>query len=435
MDRYRRITLTAITSLGSKAVTLVTAVIVVPLTFRYLGAERYGLWMTMTSFVLFLGFADLGLGNGLTTRIAEADGDDDHHRVERLVSCAFYSLLALSIILGIVFALAAYQLDWKSIYGLKTSLAIHEAGFATAILVACSLANMPLGTVLRVQTGFQQGYVADIWTACGSLLALVGILVVVNRGGGLPTLVLAVAGLPVLATLCNWTVQFFHVRPNLRPRPALFDPTVARQLLAVGSIFFVQQCFGLIYYLSDNLVIARTMGAVAVAHYAVIQRIFSIGIVTQYIVAPLWPALGEALARQDFAWAALAARRAVLTTFGLGVLSALPLLAASRYLVTRWSGVDPGPIDLLRVGFAVWVVLVAYIATMNSILNQEGAIKRHVVIFGAASIASLILKILFATHGSVAGVIWATNIGFGVLYVVPTLLLARRTLRPRPLEV
>ena len=435
MDRYRRITFTAFTSLGSKAIGLITAVIVVPLTFRYLGPERYGLWMTMTSFVLFLGFADLGLGNGLTARIAEADGDDDHHRIARLVSCAFYSLLSLSILLFAAFAVVARAINWKSLYGLQTVFATHEAGVATAILVICSLANMPLGTVLRVQIGLQQGFVADLWNACGSLLALAGILLVVHYGNGLPALVLAVAGMPLLVTLCNWLVQFFYVRPTLLPRPQLFDSKVARQLLAVGGIFFLQQCFGLIYYLSDNLVIARTMGAVQVAHYAVIQRIFSIGLITQYLVAPLWPALGEALARQDLHWASRAAGRALIATFFVSTFCALPLLVTSRYLVTRWSGLDPGPIDMLRIGFAVWVVLVGYIATMNALLNQERVIRRHLAIFGTASIVSLILKIIFATHGSVAGVIWATNIGFGVIYVVPTLLLARRSLYPKSLEV
>lgn len=434
IDRYRRITLTAFTSIGSKGISLLSAVIIIPLTFRYLGAERYGLWMTITSFVLFLGFADLGLGSGLTARIAEADGDDDHHRIERLVTCAFYTLLALCILLLVSFACILPFVNWRLLYGLHTALAAQEAGLATTILVLCTLASMPLGTVLRVQAGYQQGFVADLWNATGSLLALIGILLVVEHGGGLSALVLTVAGIPLLVTLCNWLVQFHFVRPSLRPKLALFDSCIARQLLAVGGIFFVQQCFGLIYYLSDNLVIARTMGAVQVAHYAVVQRIFSIGLITQYLVAPLWPALGEALSRRDFRWAARAARRALLAAFVVSTLAAIPLLAASRTLIERWSGVDPGPIDLLRVGFAVWVVLVGYIATMSALLNQERMMRRHVAIYGSASIASLILKIVFATHDSVAGVIWATNIGFGVLYVVPTLLLARRTLGPVAME-
>ena len=54
------------------------------------------------------------------------------------------------------------------------------------------------------------------------------------------------------------------------------------------------------------------------------------------------------------------------------------------------------------------------------------------MIFGGASIASLLLKIEFARHGSLAGVIWATIIGFGVFYVGPATWLAFRSVSSDP---
>ena len=434
VERYRRITLTALTSLGAKGITLLTAVIVVPLTFRYLGPERYGLWMTITSFVLFLGFADLGIGNGLTTRVAESHGRENQAEAAKYVSCAFYFLLPLCAILILIFAVIFRHINWRSVYGIQTPLAIREAGFATAVLLVCSALNMPLGTALRVELGYQEGFIADIWNASGSLLALAGIIFVVGRGGSLPQLVLAVAGLPLLVNAANWIVQFWFIRPGLRPRSRLFDFDTARHLLAIGGLFFAQQCFGLIYYLSDNIVIARTMGATEVARYAIVQRIFSIGLITQYLVAPLWPAISEAVARNDLHWAAHSARRSLAGILLLGTAFSVSLLMASRYLIKRWSGFDPGPIDSLRIGFAVWVVLVGYIATMNALLNQKGVMKQHVLIFGLAALVSLGLKLVFAAHGSVAGVIWATNIGFGSIYVVPAALLSLKSLSVRALE-
>ena len=108
----------------------------------------------------------------------------------------------------------------------------------------------------------------------------------------------------MIATACNWTYEFFHVRPSLRPSLALFDSGTAIQLAAVGGLFFVQQCFGLLYYVSDNIVIARTMGAAQVAQYAVLQRIFSIGLVAQYFMGA---AVAQPLERHwhavIFAWA------------------------------------------------------------------------------------------------------------------------------------
>jgi O-antigen/teichoic acid export membrane protein len=422
--RYRRAALSAATSLFSKAIVLVTTIVSVPLTFRYLGAERYGLWMTITSSVLFIGFADFGVGNGLTAAIAQCHGKDDEQRALQQVSCGFYLLALIALVLCALILPALHFVPWNMLYGTKTALASHEAGPATAILILCIALSMPLGTVLRVQTGYQQGYAGDLWNAAGNALALVGIIVVTRFGGGLPILVCAVAGAPVLATTANWLNEFFRVRPFLRPRLSLFDRRVALHLASVGSLFFAQQCFGLLYYVSDNFVIARTMGAASVAQYAVMQRIFSAGLLAQYFMTPLWPAITEALARRDLKWAHRVIRRAMVLSVGLGLLCAAFLLAVSRYLMRRWAGVDVGTIDLLRVGFAVWVVLVGYVAAMNAILNQPGLMRRHLMWFGGASLTSLALKIAFARHGSLAGVIWSTVIGFAVVYVVPSARLA-----------
>lgn len=388
--------------------------------------------MTVTSFVLFLGFADFGVGNGLAAAISEAHGRDDERLAQRQISCGFFLLCFLATAVLIVLAAIYPLISWGRIYGVSTPLAGHEAGPATAILILCTALSMPLGTVLRVQLGYQQGYIGDLWNAAGNALALVGIIFVTRVNGGLPALVLAVAGAPVLATTVNWGVQFFRVRPWLRPRFALFERKAAFKLAAVGSLFFVQQCFGLLYYVSDNIVIARTMGSAQVAQFAVMQRIFSMGLIAQYFMVPLWPAIGEAIARQDRAWAHRIIRRAVAMSLALGSFCAVCLLFASRSLMKRWSGVDVGGIDLFRVGFAFWVVLVGYIAAMNAILNQPAVMVRHLKLFGMGALLSLALKIAFARHGSLSGVVWGTVLGYGIVYVVPATRLAFRSVTMVP---
>src|SRR2546423_1279703 len=61
-ERHRRIALSAFAGFGAKGVSMATTLITVPLTLRYLGPERYGVWMTMSSVMMMMVFADLGLG-------------------------------------------------------------------------------------------------------------------------------------------------------------------------------------------------------------------------------------------------------------------------------------------------------------------------------------------------------------------------------------
>ena len=76
-ERGRRIALTTIATAVAKAISMAAGLITVPLTLNYLGVERYGMWMTISSVVALLAFTDMGIGNGLLNSIAEANGKDD----------------------------------------------------------------------------------------------------------------------------------------------------------------------------------------------------------------------------------------------------------------------------------------------------------------------------------------------------------------------
>src|SRR4051812_32940172 len=55
--RVWRINLTAAASIGFRAALWLSGFIYVPLTIHYLGPERYGLWVAMTSVMALLAFA------------------------------------------------------------------------------------------------------------------------------------------------------------------------------------------------------------------------------------------------------------------------------------------------------------------------------------------------------------------------------------------
>ena len=71
-ERYRKVILSAGSSVFNKVETILTGLISVPLTVDYLGVERFGLWMIITSILALIAFADLGLGNGLIKTTTES---------------------------------------------------------------------------------------------------------------------------------------------------------------------------------------------------------------------------------------------------------------------------------------------------------------------------------------------------------------------------
>lgn len=425
MERHRRVALSSGAALISKGVSAGSALITVPLTLSYLGAERYGLWMTISSVIVLMGFADLGMGNGLLNNIAASHGRDDREAARRYVSSAFFMLSGIALLIAIGFGIAYPFIDWPRVFNVSSPLAREETGPAVAVFVAFLCVNLPLDTVQRVQQGYQEGFFSHLWSVAGSILSLTALLAVIYAKGGLPWLVVAMSGGPALATVLNWVSVFLRSRPWLFPRIAYFSWSAAKSLVGSGALFVLLSLFSLAASSSDNLIIAHIMGPTMVAPYAVTQKIFLTVMLSQYFVAPLWPAFGESLARRDYVWARRTLRRALYISLAVGICTALPLILFGRALIRLWVGQQVTPSLALLVGFSAWLLLGGYGGVMSSFLNtRTSLLRRQVWFYGVAAVASVFLKIALARTSGLPGVIWASVIAFSVLYVVPAARLA-----------
>ena len=236
-ERYRRVALTAVSSAGARVITIVTMLIAVRLTLHYLGTERYGLWMTISSIVAMMGFADLGMGLGLMNALSEAHGQEDRLAAERYVSSGFFMLSAVALLILVGFAAALPCIPWQRVFNVKSQQAILEAGPAMAVFIACFAINLPLGVVRQIQLGYQEGFATCLWESAGRVLGLAGLLLVIYLKAGLTWLVLSMAGAPALAWLLNSLVEYGFRRPWLRPRIQNYHSASARKVLHTGLFF------------------------------------------------------------------------------------------------------------------------------------------------------------------------------------------------------
>src|SRR5664280_113011 len=64
----------------------------VPVTIHYVNPTRYGIWLTLSSIVGWFSFFDIGLGNGLRNKFAEAIASENHDLARTYVStCLLYT--------------------------------------------------------------------------------------------------------------------------------------------------------------------------------------------------------------------------------------------------------------------------------------------------------------------------------------------------------
>jgi O-antigen/teichoic acid export membrane protein len=388
----------------AKAIGLFASLISVPLTYRYLGPERYGIWMVLISIISAMSFADLGIGNGLMNAVSEAYGKDDHRLAQQHVTSALVLMLCIAAFLALAGAVSYPFLPWARMFNVKSEAAAAEGAMAFLVLYASFVINIPLGVITRAQAGLQKGYTSQIVNACGGILSLGAIVLVILLHAGLAWLVFASVFAIIIATLFNGWI-LFREYPWLLPSWQAYRASSARKIFKLGMMFFVLQCAVALAFTSDNIVIAQILGAAAVAIYAVPQKLFGfVSTVVSMGISPLWPAYGEALARGDVSWV----RRVFFGSLWLTLAITVPLCTLLAFAGPWILRVAVGksfhaPMSLLVV-LAVWGVVSSVSIAISTLLNGTGTVKALAIVSVFVSISNLAVSILLTRRLGVIGV-------------------------------
>jgi hypothetical protein len=203
-ERYRRAAVTLLASIATKGVALAVPVISVPLGLRYLGSERFGVWMTRVSAAGLLSFANLGFDKGLLTRWPPPMGATTAPRqgcwCRRPSSCwAASSPCCLRC--------STPFCPGRGCSMSRAGLA-GDAGPMMAALTICALLSLLANLVDTVQAAYQEGFLNGFWDGIGKFLALLALLTAIGAGASLPVLALAVAAAPLAASGANAALLF-----------------------------------------------------------------------------------------------------------------------------------------------------------------------------------------------------------------------------------
>jgi O-antigen/teichoic acid export membrane protein len=429
-ERWRRVTLTFAATAGARIVAMAAGLVGTPFAVDYLGPERYGLWVTISSFTALFAFSDLGIGNSLINILAQSNAVSDTEGAGQAVSSAAAILVGVAGVLAVMFAAAYPHIDWRAVFNLSTPAAAADAGPATAVFVGILLVSLPLGLVQRVQLAYQEGFVNGLWVAVGALGGLACLLLAIESHAGLPWVVAGLAGAPVAALSVNGALLFGRRRTSLRPRLSRFNAAIAKQILRAGALFFVLQLAGAGAYETDNIVIAQVLGAKEVTEYAIPFRLFAIApTLLSFALVALWPAYSEAVARGDVQWIRGALRRSIIIAFAVNIPPTLLLVIFGRPLVHLWVGPTVTPSVGLLLGLASWMVMNSLSGPLAMFLNGVGVVRFQVWCAIAMMVSNIGLSITLAHAIGVSGVVWGSVIAQALFVLAPTALYIPRAMR------
>ena len=422
-ERDRRAFMSSVAAGVSKVISVLTMLASIPMTLNYLGAERYGMWATLSSFVILFSFADLGIGNGLLNAISNANGRDDRREIRHLISSAYAILTGISIFLALALALIFPLIDWGALLNVRSETAINEARISSAVFILCIFGAIPLNVVDRTQEALQSGYSASLWRCASSLVVFAGIVTIIQVGAGVPWLVAAFAGLPLVMKILNAAVYFGLQARDIAPSPSCARYSEIGKITEAGLLFFVLQMVIAVAFGSDNLIIAHYLGAESVTQYSVPVQMFNlVSVPINIVLMPLWPAYGEAIARGDHDWVRKTFKRSM--TFALLLSGTLTILLVifGKWILAYWAGSELQPSVFLLLTLCVWKIMEACGNAFSMIFNGANIIRFQIVTSSLMCISAISLKFLLVQKIGIEGIVLATVIAFGAMILVPAAL-------------
>lgn len=419
-QRFVAIRQTVLAAVASKGANILIGLLSVPLTLRYLGAERYGLWATLSTLLMWVRIADFGIGNGLTNILIEAEAKQRPDLARKVIATTFWVLLMVMLAL-----LAVLRLAWWGVAGTDAfdghALSIDsEFSAAFAVTAGILLLSVPLSITSTTLRAYQQGMVVHSWEAVANIISLLGLLLAIFMGAGVVGLVAASAGSSFVVAVLATIWLFCWSRPGLRPRLSDFDRSEVPRLFTNGFERFVLQISALVLFESDNLIIAKFVGVEAVGPYALVHRMFYMLILAQTaILAPFSPAYADAAARNEWSWITWTFKRTlVIGMVVVGVLVGVLLLNA-RVILHFWTGGRFDAPTVLILLMAIWTLIAAWGNTFAFLQMGLGRLRMQVICSCLMAGVNLLLSILWGQRYGVVGVLSATIVSYTVTSLWP----------------
>jgi O-antigen/teichoic acid export membrane protein len=236
--------------------------------------------------------------------------------------------------------------------------------------------------------------------------------------------VVAATTIPAVVVRTGWLLAILTRDQRVRPARRL-DGSL-RLLLRASAAFTILQFCAVISFNSDQLVVARVLGPLAVAEYAVPAKVFAILLaVSGAMTTALWPAFLEAVARHDVRWVRSETRRIAGLAGVSGLVFGVSLVVLGPWALSAWVGGGYEPDRLLLVAFACWGLVYVVTNVVGFILLSFGSLRPLVGLSVLNMIINVGVSFMLTRRVGVSGAVWGSVLSYLAVMAIPLCLLVR----------
>lgn len=381
-----------------KGISILIGFIYVPLLINYLGAFEYGIWITLGSIVGWINYFDIGLGNGLRNRFAEAIARGERKLAGVYVSTTYAALSMIFGIFFVIFLVVNPFLNWSVILNGPQELR-SELSLLVLLTVGFFLLRFIFRLISIIIMADQRPALSNLFDPLSNVVALGAILVLMKTTPpSLLYLGIVLGSAPVVVLLAASLYFFNRDYKEFRPTFKQVNFKYFKDLAGLGVQFFIIQITVVVIMSTNNLIIAQVVGPEAVTSYNVAYKYFgliSMGFVI--ITNTYWSAFTEAYVKKDFEWIKKV-MRSLIRIWVIIVLLIVVMLAVSAPFYKIWVGEKVFVPFILSAFTALFVVVYVWYSIFVYFINGTGKIKLQLITSVIVAVLNIPLSIFLARN-------------------------------------
>jgi O-antigen/teichoic acid export membrane protein len=373
-ERNKKVLINVFSSIFVKALSVITSLLLIPISLQYVDKEIYGLWLTIVSILTFMTLFDFGLTNGLRNSVIEANAKQDFKLIRTQVT-TIYAIFFMTIApVCLLFLAVSGYINWQSLFNTN----VDKELLATAM--KCIFVGFGLQFILQPITALliatYKDYLSSLIFLIGNVVSLV-LIIFLGRYFSSPFLFLSIvfSFTPAVILLIFSFFLYRGIYSAYSPNFKFIAFKKVKNLFRLSFRFFIIQFAGLLMYSSNYIIISQFIGNAAVTTYNIVFRLFGIILTFQsLVIAPLWTGYGDAYIKKDFDWIRSVIKKVNLFSWVLcGVLVVMVML--SGYIYRLWIGNDFTAPLLLNVLMAINIGITLFGANYTVFVNGTGKVR------------------------------------------------------------
>ncbi len=417
-------------SLFVKGCSIIISLLLVPLTLGYLSSELYGIWLTLSSIIVWLNFFDIGFTLGLKNKLTEAIALGDTQKGKILISTTYFMMIVVFVPLCVLLEIIIPHINWASF--LNVSETCNPDIIKTLhILAACFCAQMIVNVLTAALAAYQKVALSSSFPVISNFISLFVILLLTKSSPpSLSLLALTISTIPVFVIIIASFIFFSGLLKEVAPSWNFIRKVYIKDLFNLGSKFFLIQIQLVVLFQCTNILISNLSGPTDVSAYNISYKYITISMmVLAIIMAPLWPAFTEAYTKRDYSWMRNVYNKLCKLWVCL-VLIVVLMILVSPIVYNVWVGAKIHVPLTMTALIGLFTIVYSWNIIQTNMINGVGAIKLQTYMTLIGLIGHIPLSLFLGRYIGSYGVI-LSMIVINAIYSVGFTIQIRKILKKR----